>query len=253
MKHALISQRDEEIHFYFHNDGGHPSDLSSSGSSGSNSDPDDDGDSSSDSSWGPSDSSHQSYSSDSGFSGSDSDHIDDGISDVIRENVGDPGDMFEACVFCGTLKLKPILYPVPSPGEISLKSLCCHGGKVDVEEESDPSPAAECILDLWTRNDHVAYVFKKYARKINNAFSLVSLYAKEEMPGRYNPSYKVRGKTYMRMGALLPGEQQEQPALSQIYIYDADSDTERVDVRLGYLKLGQDVPQVDRQILETCL
>ena len=95
----------------------------------------------------------------------------------------------------------------------------------------------------------MAYVFKKYARKINNAFSLVSLYAKEEMPGRYNPSYKVRGKTYMRMGALLPGEQQEQPAFSQIYIYDADDDTERVDVRLGYLKLGQDVPQVDRQIL----
>ena len=53
----------------------------------------------------------------------------------------------------------------------------------------------------------------------------------------------------MMMGALLPGEEQENPAYSQIYIYDADDDVQRVEVRLGYLKLGSDVPQSERQIL----
>ena len=57
------------------------------------------------------------------------------------------------------------------------------------------------------------------------------------------------GKTYVRIGALLPGDEQETPAFSQIYIYDADDDIQRVEVRMGYLNLGADVSQTDRQIL----
>ena len=247
---VMIDQSDEEINFYFHNHEGDLSDGSDNGGSGSSDNSDDDWDSSSDSSWHTSDSSDQTYSSDSGFSALEFDEPDSEMSDCIyRDAVGDPGDMFEPCEDCGALKLKPILHPIRSPGEISLKSLCCHGGKVDVEEESDPSPAAGFILDLWSRDDHVGYVFRKYARKINNAFSLASLYAKEEIPGRFNPSYKVRGKTYVRIGALMPGEQQERPAFSQIYIYDAEDDIERVEMRMGHLNLGPDVPQAERDLL----
>ena len=246
----MIDQSDEEINFYYHNHEGDLSDGSDNGGSGSSDNSDDDWESISDSSWHTSDSSDQTYSSDSGFSALEFDEPDSEMSDCIyRDAVGDPGDMFEPCEDCGALKLKPILHPIRSPGEISLKSLCCHGGKVDVEEESDPSPAAGFILDLWSRDDHVGYVFRKYARKINNAFSLASLYAKEEIPGRFNPSYKVRGKTYVRIGALMPGEQQERPAFSQIYIYDAEDDIERVEMRMGHLNLGPDVPQAERDLL----
>ena len=167
----------------------------------------------------------------------------------IREHIGDPGSMFTPCDICGALKLNPILDPVRSPGELTLKSLCCQNGKIDVGDEGEPSPAAEEILNLWSSDDDKGYVFRKFSRKINNAFSLASFCAQEQFPGAYNPSYKVRGKTYMMIGALLPGEEQDKPAFSQIYIYDADDEIERVDVRLGYLNLGSDVPQIERDIL----
>ena len=78
---------------------------------------------------------------------------------------------------------------------------------------------------------------------------LASFRANEEFPGAYNPSHRVRGKTYMLIGSLLPGDQQEDPAFSQIYVYDVDDEIQRVDMRLGHLSLGSDVPQIERDIL----
>ena len=59
-----------------------------------------------------------------------------------RENVGDSGSMFTPCDICGALKLNPILNPVRSPGKLSLKSLCCQNGKIDIGDKCKPSPAA---------------------------------------------------------------------------------------------------------------
>ena len=53
----------------------------------------------------------------------------------------------------------------------------------------------------------------------------------------------------MLIGALVPGDQQEDPAFGQIYVYDADDKMQRMDMRLGHLKLGPDVPQIEKQIL----
>ena len=156
--------------------------------------------------------------------------------------------MFTPCPKCGALKLKPLLLPIRLPREVSLKSLCCSDGKIDIEEE-EPSPAAKFILDLLSSESDYGRVFRKHARKINNAFSLASFGATEETYRLYNPSYKVQGKTYVQIGALLPGDEQETPSFSQIYIYDADDDIQRVEVRMGYLKLGAYVSQNDRQIL----
>ena len=36
-----------------------------------------------------------------------------------RAAVGDPGTMFELCPKCGALKLKPLTFPVESPGEVN--------------------------------------------------------------------------------------------------------------------------------------
>ena len=225
-----------------------PSDPGSSGGSsgGSNNGS---GGSSSDPSW------HESEGSESlGDDEDDNDfvpveNLENELYIETRDNVGDSGSMFSPCNICGALKLNPILKPVRSPGELSLKSLCCQNGKIDVGDKCKPSPAAEDILNLWSRDDSIRYVFRKFSRKINNTFLLVSFCANEEFPGAYNPSYKVRGKTYMLIGALLPGDQQEDPAFSQIYVYDADDKIQRVDLRMGHLHLGLDVPQIERQIL----
>ena len=58
-----------------------------------------------------------------------------------RDNVGDSGSMFTRNM-CGTLKLNPILNPVRSPGELSLKSLCCQNVKINVGDKCKRSPAA---------------------------------------------------------------------------------------------------------------
>lgn len=240
-----VDELKEEIYFFQHiNNDDDPSDPSSNGDSGL-----EDLSSHSDPSWVDAEGFQDLEDENIGAGFIAIENLEDELNDDIREEVGDPGDMFTPCSYCGALKLNPILYPVRSPGELSLKSMCCQKGKIDVGDQSDPSPIAECILNMWSRDDDRGYVFRKYSRKINNAFSLVSFCAKEQFPGAYNPSYKVRGKAYMMMGALLPGEEQENPAYSQIYIYDADDDVQRVEVRLGYLKLGSDVPQSERQIL----
>ena len=222
-----VDELKEEIYFFQHvNNDDDPSDPSSSGDSGL-----EDLSSHSDPSWVDAEGFQDLEEENIGAGFIAIENLEDELNDDIREEVGDPGDMFTPCSYCGALKLKPILYPVRSPGELSLKSMCCQKGKIDVGDQSDPSPIAECILNMWSRDDDRGYVFRKYSRKINNAFSLVSFCAKEQFPGAYNPSYKVRGKAYMVIGALLPGEEQENSAFSQIYIYDADDDIQRVEVR----------------------
>ena len=113
--------------------------------------------------------------------------------------------------------MKPLLLPIHLPGEVSLKSLCCNDGRIYIYKE-ESSPAAKFILYLWSSEIDYGRVFRKHARKINNSFSLDSFGATEETYGSYNPTYKVRGNTYLRIGAFLSGDEQETPAFSQKYI-----------------------------------
>ena len=101
----------------------------------------------------------------------------------VRPFVGVPGAFFNSCHFCGALKLKPFSHPFPSPGNNTLYSMCCSKGKVDIEEES-PTPATEYFVDLWSTDEIEGILFRKNARKINNAFSLTSyLFPEDEMVG----------------------------------------------------------------------
>ena len=77
---------------------------------------------------------------------------------------------------------------------------------------------------------------------------MASFGATEETYGLYNPSYKVRGKSYARIGALLPGDEQETPSFSQIYIYDADDDIRILEIQMGYSKSGTYVWPNNKQI-----
>ena len=115
--------------------------------------------------------------------------------------------------------------------------------------QQHPSPSAEYFFDLWSSDDEEGRVFRKYARKINNAFSLASFVASEVEVDEFNPSYKVRGKGYVMFGALLPG-QTDVPKFSQIYVYDADDDIQRLEIRMDHVKLGEDIPIPEQEILK---
>ena len=64
-----------------------------------------------------------------------------------RPEVDAMGDMFVECKYCKALKLKPLPYPIPSPGEATYYKMCCDKGKVDIQEES-LSPLAVNITTL---------------------------------------------------------------------------------------------------------
>ena len=165
----------------------------------------------------------------------------------MRPHVGVPGAFFNSCPFCGALKLKPFSHPFPSPGENTLYSMCCSKGKVDIEEES-PTPAAEYFVDLWSTDEIEGKLFRKYARKINNALSLASYLFTEAEMGGYNPNFKIKGTAYVAVGALLPGAV-DVPKFSQIYIFDADDDNQRLNVRMDLLELGADIPVREKDVL----
>ena len=57
--------------------------------------------------------------------------------------------------------------------------------------------------------------------------------------GGYNPNFKIKGTAYVAVGALLPGAV-DVPKFSQIYIFDADDDNQRLNVRMDLLELGAD-------------
>ena len=165
-----------------------------------------------------------------------------------RGGIGDCGDMFKYCVYCGAIKLKPFQLPCRSPGELNLYAMCCKKGKIYLNQQH-PSPSAEYFYDLWSSDDEVGRVFRKYSRKINNAFSLASFVASEVEMGGFNPNYKVRGKGYVMLGALIPGNA-DVPKFSQIYVYDADDDTQRLDIRMNHVKLEDDIPDSEKAILK---
>ena len=156
--------------------------------------------------------------------------------------------MFKYCVYCGAIKLKPFQLPCRSPGELNLYAMCCKKGKIYLNQQH-PSPSAEYFYDLWSSDDEVGRVFRKYSRKINNAFSLASFVASEVEMGGFNPNYKVRGKGYVMLGALIPGNA-DVPKFSQIYVYDADDDTQRLDIRMNHVKLEDDIPDSEQAILK---
>ena len=104
---------EEDIIHYYHNDFS-----------------DDGGDSSSDSCSSNDEDYYPSEPGSSGSSGSEirSSESEEDIGNEVdteiypRNCVGDPGEMFTPCPKCGALKLKPLLLPIRSPGELFLKS-----------------------------------------------------------------------------------------------------------------------------------
>lgn len=58
-------------------------------------------------------------------------------------------------------------------------------------------------------------------RSYNNALAMASIGCEESVITGFNPTFKIHGKVYHRIGALLPNAS-EQPKFAQIYFHNTD-------------------------------
>ena len=106
--------------------------------------------------------------------------------------------------------------------------MCCHNGKV-MPQIYPPLP--EFLNALFHHNSVDSEHFLSNAKKYNCVFQLTSFGCKEVTVAGWNPSFRIHGQIFHRVGALLPVENAK-PQFLQIYFIDGDSDSE-VNARMG--------------------
>ena len=65
---------------------------------------------------------------------------------------------------------------------------------------------------------------------------------------RYNPRFKVQGTDYIDVSALLPGGV-DIHKFSHIYVFDENDNSQRVNVRMDILELGEDILAREKEVL----
>ncbi|XP_043242049.1 uncharacterized protein LOC122391808 [Amphibalanus amphitrite] len=125
-------------------------------------------------------------------------------------------------------------------------TLCCSGGKVQLEPVPPPPPR---LRALWTDDDPTAQTFRKHARRLNTALSLASLMTREvQQPGGgFSPSVVIQGRLYHRIGPLRARDGEE-PAFAQIYVNDPECDDPAAEAaqRLGHVPLPRSTREPER-------
>ena len=117
----------------------------------------------------------------------------------------DVGTLSIECSHCDALKF---------PGET--ESLCCSKGNVQLEPFPQPQPF---LLHLYEGTDSDGKHFLNNIRKYNCAFQMTSFGCNEiAFPG-FNPSFKIQGQVYHRIGSMVPSTG-ESPKFCQIYFID---------------------------------
>ena len=114
----------------------------------------------------------------------------------------DIGQMNKKCPLCGALK-----WPKETP------SLCCHSGKVKVPLiEVPPEPLKSLLFGKHKDSKE----FLNNIRSYNMAFNMTSFGTQVVKEHGYNPSFKIKGQNYHRIGSLMP-EGSDPPSFVQIY------------------------------------
>ena len=117
----------------------------------------------------------------------------------------DVGTLSIECSHCDALKF---------PGET--ESLCCSKGNVQLEPFPQPQPF---LLHLYEGTGSDGKHFLNNIRKYNCAFQMTSFGCNEiAFPG-FNPSFKIQGQVYHRIGSMVPSTG-ESPKFCQIYFID---------------------------------
>lgn len=91
---------------------------------------------------------------------------------------------------------------------------CCEKGRVHLDDL--PEPPAD-IRRLYERSRS----FLDNLRSYNNALAMASIGCDEAVIDGFNPTFKIQGKVYHRIGSLLPTASEE-PKFAQIYFHDTD-------------------------------
>ena len=133
------------------------------------------------------------------------------------------------CDFCNAYRWKDEV-----PG------FCCGKGKVHLE--SLPPPPDEILHLYESANDE----FLNKLRSYNNSLALASIGCDEKLLHGFNPTFKIQGKIYHRIGSLTP-QDGEIPKFAQIYFHDTDHEAENRLFHNPYL----DLPTIN--ILQNCL
>ena len=116
---------------------------------------------------------------------------------------------------------------------------CCEKGRIKLNDL--PEPPAE-IQQLYESGNS----FLNSLRSFNNALAMASIGCEEMVIPGFNPTFKIQGKVYHRIGALLPN-QCEEPKFAQIYFHDTDHE---VSNRLQH---NQHLPTNALQTLQQCI
>ena len=96
------------------------------------------------------------------------------------------------------------------------KSLCCLKGNVQLEAFPQPQ---SFLKHLYEGVDIEGKHYLANIRKYNSAFQMTSFGCNEITMAGFNPSFRVQGQVYHRIGSLLPSAG-ESPKFSQIYFID---------------------------------
>ena len=122
----------------------------------------------------------------------------------------------KTCVHCAALLLK-----------CEAPSLCCMGGKVEVEPLSVPSETEHPeIAHLYTGSSEIAKLFRENALAFNQAFSFGCRSANQANYGRTFPAVAVTGLLYQKFAGILP-IQGQQPQYAQIYTLEPHEQLQR--------------------------
>ncbi|XP_065883273.1 uncharacterized protein [Dysidea avara] len=120
-------------------------------------------------------------------------------------NTTDVGTLSVECTHCGALKF---------PQET--ESLCCLKGNVQLEAFPQPQ---SFLRHLYEGTNTAGKHFLASIRKYNSAFQMTSFGCNEITMAGFNPSFRVQGQVYHRIGSLVPSTG-ESPKFSQIYFID---------------------------------
>ena len=93
------------------------------------------------------------------------------------------------------------------------ESLCCLKGNVQLEAFPQPQPF---LRHLYEGTNTAGKHFLASIRKYNSAFQMTSFGCNEITMAGFNPSFRVQGQVYHRIGSLVPSTG-ESPKFSQIY------------------------------------
>ena len=114
--------------------------------------------------------------------------------------------MDQVCTHCSAYKFK---------GET--KGVCCSDGKVVLE----PSPAIPPLLkELLSGEGPLSKHFFDNIQTYNGSFAMMSFGHKEAEVQGWNPSFRIQGQVFHRIGSLLMPEE-GQPKFLQVYFLDS--------------------------------